>query len=117
MDRELEHLGFWLTYTPFDVIPQKERDQLYVAEEIETGPAGDYYYTAGLITGIRKTKVKATQEPMAIITMTAFTSDIDVAVFPRAWAEYAGVLQVNKLILIEVHKNERGLSSSVIVPV
>jgi DNA polymerase-3 subunit alpha len=117
MDRELEYLGFWLTYTPFDIISKKERDQLYVAEEIETGPAGDYYNTAGLITGIRRTKVKATGDSMAIVTMTAFTSEIDVAIFPRAWAEYSGVLHVNQLVLLEVRKNEKGLSSSVIVPV
>jgi DNA polymerase III subunit alpha len=117
MQRELEHLGFWLTYTPFDVIPKSERDQLYVAEEIEAGLDGPFYYTAGLITSIRKTRVKATGEAMAILTMTAFTSDIDVAVFPKSWAEYAGILRVNQLVLIEVRKNEKGLSSSVIVPV
>jgi DNA polymerase III subunit alpha len=117
MERELEHLGFWLTYTPFDVIPKAERDQLYVAEEIETGPNGEFYNTAGLITGIRRTKVKATQEPMAILTMTAFTSDLDVAIFPRSWAEYGGILKVNQLVLLEIRKNDKGLSSSVIVPV
>jgi DNA polymerase III subunit alpha len=117
MERELEYLGFWLTYTPFDIIPKVERDQLYVAEEIETGAAGDYYYTAGLITGIRRTKVKATGDAMAIVTMTAFTSAIDVAIFPRVWATYSGILQVNQLVLLEVHKTEKGLSSSVIVPV
>jgi len=117
MQRELEHLGFWLTFTPFDIIPREERDQLYVAEEIETGPAGDYYNTAGLITNIRKTKVKATGDQMAILTMTAFTSSIDVAVFPRAWASYSGILRVNQLVLLEIRKNEKGLSSTVIVPV
>lgn len=117
MQRELEHLGFWLTYTPFDVIPKEERDQLYVAEEIEAGLDGPFYYTAGLINSVRKTRVKATGEAMAIVTMTAFTSDIDVAIFPKAWAEFSGVLKVNQLVLLEVRKNEKGLSSSVIVPV
>jgi DNA polymerase-3 subunit alpha len=117
MERELAHLGFWITYTPFDIIPRAERDQLYVAEEIETGIDGPFYNTAGLITNIRRTRVKATGEAMAIVTMTAFTSDIDVAVFPRAWAEYAGVLRVNQLVLLEVRKNDKGLSTSVIVPV
>jgi DNA polymerase III subunit alpha len=117
MQRELEHLGFWLTYTPFDIIPKEERDQLYVAEEIETGPSGDYYNTAGLITNIRKTRVKATGDQMAILTMTAFTSPIDVAIFPRAWASYSGILRVNQLVLLEIRKNEKGLSSAVIVPV
>jgi DNA polymerase III subunit alpha len=117
MERELAHLGFWITYTPFDIIPKAERDQLYVAEEIETGIDGPFYNTAGLITNIRRTRVKATGEPMAIVTMTAFTSDIDVAIFPRAWAEYSGVLKVNQLVLLEIAKNARGLSSSVIVPV
>lgn len=117
MQRELEHLGFWLTFTPFDIIPREERDQLYVAEEIETGPAGDYYNTAGLITSIRKTRVKATGDQMAILTLTAFTSPIDVAIFPRAWATYSGILRVNQLVLLEIRKNEKGLSSTVIVPV
>jgi DNA polymerase III subunit alpha len=117
MEREMEHLGFWITYTPFDIIDKKERDQLYVAEEIETGVDGPFYNTALLITNIRKTKVKATGETMAIITGTAFTSEIDVAVFPRAWATYSGVLKVNQLVLLEVRKNDKGLSSAVIVPV
>jgi DNA polymerase III subunit alpha len=117
MEREMEHLGFWITFTPFDVIPKKERDQLYVAEEIETGIDGPFYNTALLITSIRKTKVKATGEAMAIVTGTAFTSEIDVAVFPRAWTEYSGVLKVNQLVLLEVRKNDKGLSTQVIVPV
>jgi DNA polymerase-3 subunit alpha len=116
MQRELDYLGVWLTYTPFDRISEDIRQELYVAEEIETGLPG-YYNTAGLITRVSKTKVKATGEAMGIVTFTAFTSNIEVAVFPRAWAEYSGILKPNSLHLLEVRKNDKGMSSAVIVPV
>lgn len=116
MEREMEYLGIWLTFTPFDRIPPEEKDLLYTAEEIESLPPGEYL-TACLVNSIGRVKTKANQEDMAIIHATALTSGIEFAMFPKAWAEYGSVVKVNHLGLYLLQKNNRGLSCNVMVAV
>lgn len=120
-EKEMEHLGVWLTSTPFDRIPVElwEADadgyRLYRGSEVSIGNSGTYTIP-GIPKRIKKVKTR-TDEDMAFVDLLATDEAISIAVFPRDWAQVKPLIQVGKLGIYEIFKKDRKYSFKAFTPI
>lgn len=115
--RAIEHstLGVFLSSSPFDKLNADDRAQTYVgAEQLRDNPSGLFTISA-IIMGTRVTKTRATQEEMAFLKLDTEVDSVEVAVFPKKWADMKESLLDGRLCYAVVEKNERGTSLKDIV--
>lgn len=106
---EMEVLGIHLSSTVFDAMTPEDRAlTLAEAERIVNGPQ-DTYVLAGSISRIRPHTDRSGKK-MAFLGVVTEVSDLDVVVFARDWEHYQQTLKTGTLVLLEVRKNERGIS-------
>lgn len=116
-EKEMEHLGVWLTSTPFDRIPATawidngDGLRLYKGSEVLAGYTGTYMI-AGIPQHIKPHKDKLGNQ-MAFIDILAKDDVISVAVFASSWECHCPEVclrhqvRVGKLGLYEIHKKDR----------
>lgn len=110
--RAIEHsmLGVFLSSSPFDKLNAEDRAQTYIgAEQLRDSQSGLFTISA-IIMGTRVTKTRATQEEMAFLNLDTEVDSVEVAVFPKKWADMKQSLLEGRLCYAVVEKNERGTS-------
>lgn len=105
---EIETLGVYLSSSPFDIIPADDQALLMTGNQIQTEPPG-YYLTALLISRVKSHATK-TGKPMKFISADTASGTMDVTVFSDKLAAYEPYLTPGRMILAEVHKNDRGIT-------
>jgi DNA polymerase-3 subunit alpha len=111
--RAIEHelLGVFLSSTPFDKIPEEDRQQYRAdAEKLITGDPG-FYTVSAILMGVRKTKTRASQEEMAFLTLDTEVSTVEAVAFPKTWIDISTGMHTGQLCLavLEKQDGDRGL--------
>ncbi len=101
VDRELEALGIVLSASPFK--HKKALLREYNLLPINKVKDTKQTVTIGGIVRSKKAIKTKTGAPMAFITIYDDTSELEVVVFPRPYAEVATTLEKNKLVVLVGH--------------
>lgn len=117
MSIEMDLLGMYLSATPFDRLDPDDRSSLFEdAMQVANGPS-QHYRLAAIVTSVKKTKTRAMQEDMAIVTLETEVDTIRAAIFPRLWADIERDVRKGQMALVIVEKNDRGFALKAMVNV
>jgi DNA polymerase-3 subunit alpha len=109
--REIEHelLGVYLTSTPFDRLPERERDICFQQLEalLDERSPNNIYLIAAIVSSVRA-RPDRNGNKMAFASLTTEMTDIDCVVFSKTWARYNPEMKPGTLALVEVEKTPRG---------
>jgi DNA polymerase III subunit alpha len=106
--RERDHLGVFLSSTPFDRIPPDLMENFRLGSEIEGGPNGRYY-TAVLVNRVKTHRGRDGRE-MAFVSMYAFDQALDVTVFNSLYERLRRDIKQDAFALVVIEKNDRGFT-------
>lgn len=117
--KEKEVMGLYLSDHPLreyeKVIEKKSTHTIASALDLDEGLSTK---VGGVITSVRVTRVKKTQETMAILTIEDFTGQIAVTVFPKLYAELSKQLIKDSILIVQGRvrhwENKRGGSGRLI---
>lgn len=112
---EMDMLGVYLSSTPFDVIPEEDKEQLATAVEVLSGPLGGYAL-AGVVKNVRQT-VTRHGDQMAWLTLTTERGELDCVVFPKTYTKYGELFRRGTLAYATVNKNDRGQALDLFLPI
>jgi DNA polymerase III alpha subunit len=119
-DIEMEMLGIYLSSTPFDRLPEDDREVLRGEAErqfhADDYPEGSRFTVAGIVTKTRPYTAKNLQRMGFIDVETEFTT-IDLVVFATPWRKYHKMMKTGTLALVEVAKTDRGWSLEDFTPI
>lgn len=115
MNIEMEHLGIYLSSSPFDIIPEEDREVLYSADDLEVAEAGSYL-AAIMIMRVRDYE-QSDGRMMKFLTAATPSGDMDITVFASSVDQYKQYLQVGQMALVEVKKNDRGQTLNLLQPI
>lgn len=105
---EMEFLGVFLSSTPFDRLPDEDRQSVSTAMDVLTGPQGSYLI-AGLVKAFRlKPGGDRYGRPMGWITFTTERGELDAVVFSKTYERFGVYLKSGMLAYATVDKNSRG---------
>ncbi len=118
--REIESdlLGVFLSSTPFDLLPDEEREVTRGQAELATAdraPEGIYLF-AGVLTS-RKPYTDKNQRKMGFLEFETEVNTLDVTCFNETWTKYGDTLKTGVLYIFEAEVNRRGLTLYSIAPV
>jgi DNA polymerase-3 subunit alpha len=120
-EKEMEHLGVWLSSTPFDRIPEEFWNEstsglrLYPGSQVSVAPNGTYMI-AGIPQMVKPHRDRMGNQ-MAFIEILAKDDVISMAVFSSEWPKLKNQIGVGKLGLYSVHKKDRRLSFKAFHPI
>lgn len=123
-DREMELLGSWLSYSPFDRVPpdlwyqggtEATQEQVHTGEQIESAVNGTYR-TAAVLREI-KYKTDKAGNPYAFLEIMAKNAVLSVIVFSSNWPSYKHKFHPNKLGIYEILKTPNGYQLKGFTPV
>lgn len=108
-EREMDMLGIYLSSTPFDRIPEEDREGLSTAMDVLSGENG-VYLCAALVKSLRpKPGGDRYGNAMGWATVITEQGQLEVTIFSKPFARYRKDLQPNgQLLLIAVEKDSRG---------
>ena len=110
---EMDMLGVYLSSTPFDMIPEEDRDTFATAVEVLSGPHGSYTIAA-VIKGFRTAKKR---DDMGFLTLTTERGELDCVVFPRSYEQHGAQFRRGRLVYATVSKNDRGQALDLFLPI
>jgi DNA polymerase-3 subunit alpha len=108
INREKELLGVYLTGSPFDRVSPEDLAIVHKASDIEIGPEGEYL-VAAIINRV-KLHTDRTGNRMAFLSVLAQDGEVDVTCFASTYATYRRDLVTDKLWIMALNKNSRGVS-------
>ena len=101
-DREMEHLGVWLSSTPFDRIAEADMAMCHTADEITRGPLGEYF-VAAIISKVNKRKDRYDNE-YAFVKLFAQTGIFDGVCWSKTFAGLKNLLREDLLVIAVINK-------------
>lgn len=105
---EMEFLGVFLSSTPFDRLPDEDRQSVSTAMDVLTGPHGSYLI-AGLVKSFRpKAGGDRYGRAMGWITFTTECGELEAVVFSNAYERYRSSLRPGMLAYATVNKDQQG---------
>lgn len=113
-DIEREHLGVWLSSTPFDRLDPADMEVLASAEEVMNGPTGTYF--VAVIPDRIRSSMDSRGREMAFTTLMTQDGQLEAVVFSSTWDKYKRDLHVGSLGLAEIEKNNRGCALKAYMP-
>ncbi|HET7627795.1 MAG TPA: DNA polymerase III subunit alpha [Bacillales bacterium] len=117
---EKEALGFYLSAHPLERYAEALRGipHLKIAQIAKRSPK-QLVRTAGMIVKTRQIRTKK-GDPMAFLTLSDETAEIEVVVFPKLYARCAGIVDEDRFLLVEGtcqdDRQSRSLIAERIVP-
>lgn len=111
---EMDMLGIYLSSTPFDRIPEEDREELATAIEVLSGTPGQYI-VAAMIRAVRRTTDRY-DRPMAHMDLVTERGSLPCVVFSSVFAQYQESLTPGSLVLAVVDKTPRGQNLSLVEP-
>jgi DNA polymerase-3 subunit alpha len=110
---EMDILGAYLSSTPFDRIPEEDRDQFATAAEILTGPLGSYPIAA-VINGVRTAQKR---DDMGFLTLATERGTLSCVVFPKLYEKHRHQFKKGSLVYATVTKTQRGQTLDLFMPI
>jgi len=105
---EKELLGFYITGHPLAwCAPLLERFSSIVAKDLPSRSHDELVTIGGIVTRVRHTTTKKTNERMAIGVLEDLTGEVELLVFPAAYPKVGQYLVPNALIFVEGRLNLR----------
>lgn len=101
-DKEMEHLGVWLSSTPFDRIPPKELEMCHTADSVVRGPLGPYL-VAAIIEKVNRRRDRYDNE-YAWVKLFAQTGSFDTVCWSKTFEELKNTLREEILVIAYVNK-------------
>jgi DNA polymerase-3 subunit alpha len=98
---ERELIGLYISDHPLSAY-QKQLSQIvtYFSGQLSNAQHEEKVRVAGLINSIRPYQTKA-GKPMGFVTLEDIQGVIDLVLFPRTWKQYADMLVVGQIIIVE----------------
>jgi DNA polymerase-3 subunit alpha len=98
---ERELIGLYISDHPLSSY-QKQLSQIvsYFSGQLSNAQHEEKVRVAGLITSIRPYQTKA-GKPMGFVTLEDIQGVIDLVLFPRTWKQFADLLIVGQIIIVE----------------
>jgi DNA polymerase-3 subunit alpha len=117
-DEEIRHieeemLGVYLSSTPFDIIPEEDREQFATGEDVLSGPHGTYMIAA-VVQGFRFAK---NRQDMGFLAMNTMRGSLSAVVFPSDYIRYGVEFRKGRLAYATVSKNDRGQRLDIFLPI
>lgn len=110
---EQEVFGVYLSSTPFDVIPEEDRDQFVTADEVESGPNGTYA-VAVVVQGFRYAR---SRDDMGFVQLVTPRGSISAVAFPSVFEEYGHQFVQGTLAYTLITKDDRGCKLGTFIPI
>jgi DNA polymerase-3 subunit alpha len=101
-DKEMEHLGVWLSSTPFDRIPPKDLEMCHTADSVVRGPLGPYL-VAAIIEKVNRRRDRYDNE-YAWVKLFAQTGSFDTVCWSKTFDELKNMLREDILVIAYVNK-------------
>lgn len=111
-DKEMEHLGVWLSSTPFDRIEAKDLEMCHTADTLMKGELGEYMLAA-IVTRVKEAKTRYDKE-YAWVSLFAQTGTVEAVCWSETWkgtSQNPGLsswLRKDCLVICIVRKKMRG---------
>jgi DNA polymerase-3 subunit alpha len=117
-DIEAELLGVFLSSTPFDMLPQAEREYTRAQADLMLTPngPGGLYLSAGALTKVRPHTVKSSGAKMGFVAFETEAGVVDVTVFATQWARFQPSLKTGGFYVFEVNRNSKGFTLESLMP-
>ncbi|MDO8580417.1 MAG: DNA polymerase III subunit alpha, partial [Candidatus Omnitrophota bacterium] len=98
---EKEILGFYISGHPLAhyMVEIKEFTD-YSTANVRTAVDGQEIKMAGIISQVKLTSTRKTNERMAILRVEDMDGDIEVVVFPKSYAELAGQIEEGRVVFV-----------------
>lgn len=109
---EQRFFGVYLSSTPFDRIPEKDRETLATAQDVLTGPHQSY----PLAAVVQSITTARNRDDMGFLALSTPRGGLRVVMFPRLWEKHRAQLRIGGLVLASVSKNTRGCALEDIIP-
>ncbi len=105
---EMEALGIYLSSSPFDIIDSDDMAELWTANQLQAEEAGRYLS----VIMVQKVRPHHTKDGKAMAFVTADTPSgiMDLTVFSDKLDIYGSKLRPGQMALVEVNKNNRGMT-------
>lgn len=110
---EQEVFDVYLSSTPFDVIPEEDREQFRTADEVQSGPNGTYA-VAAVVQGFRYAR---SREDMGFVQLTTPRGSLSAVAFPSVYEEYGHQFVKGTLAYTLITKDDRGCKLGAFIPI
>ncbi|MDP2895679.1 MAG: DNA polymerase III subunit alpha [bacterium] len=112
---EKELLGFYLTGHPLDSYAEKIKQLgCSTIAQLEEVATNSRVRLPGIISAIRNTVKKSTQERMSILTLEDLDGTIEVLVFPEAYKKCSAFLNAEEPVLVIGRLNKKELNPKIV---
>jgi DNA polymerase-3 subunit alpha len=112
---ERELIGLYVSDHPLSPVMEDLQDVVthLSAQLAEVSPA-ERVRVAGLITMVRHHQTRA-GKAMGFVTIEDLQGTIDLVVFPRTWAKYKNLLEIDRIILVDGRIDPQGGEAKLLV--
>ncbi len=105
---ERDLIGLYVSDHPLSPVMQELTEAVtHFSGQLAEASSDEKVRVAGLITRIRHHQSKA-GKPMAFATIEDLQGAIELVIFPRTWSKCAELIQMDKIILVEVALTAKG---------
>ena len=112
---ERELIGLYVSDHPLSPVMEALTQAVtHFSAQLSEAAPNERVRVAGLITRIRHHQSKA-GKPMAFVTIEDLQGAIDLVVFPRAWERASGIIDFDKIILVDGRVDLEGAEPKVLV--
>lgn len=112
---ERELIGLYVSDHPLNPVMDELTQAIthFSGQLSEAGPS-ERVRVAGIISRIRPHQTKRGKS-MGFVTLEDLQGNIDLVVFPRAWEQYADVIEFDRIVMVEGRVDNQGAESKVLV--
>jgi DNA polymerase-3 subunit alpha len=112
---ERELLGLYVTDHPLTPVMQDLQEVVthFSGQLSEVAPE-EKVRVAGLITRVRHHTSKA-GKPMAFVTLEDLQGIVELVIFPRVWEQTAGMVEVDRIVLVDGRVDNQGAEPKILV--
>jgi DNA polymerase-3 subunit alpha len=104
---EKELMGLYLSEHPLQQVLGTLQDTVTFSGEIDESMDGQRVALAGIVSWVREITTKK-GDPMAFVGLEDLQGTIELVVFPRTYEKFRGLLQVDKLLVVDGRVDGRG---------
>jgi hypothetical protein len=110
---EQEMLGVYLSSTPFDLIPDEDKERFATADDVQNGPNGSYA-VAAVVQGFRPAR---NRDDMGFVQLVTPRGSLSVVAFPSIYEQYGAQFIKGTLAYTLLSKNDKGCSLTTFIPI
>ena len=112
---EKELTGTYLSEHPLSPVRELLRKAItHTSQQLSDLPPHSRVWVGGMITGRRTTRTKKGDE-MGFAALEDLEGHIELVLFPQAWAQFAGLLDIGKVVLVYGRVDTYGGSPKILV--